>query len=238
MGNDKSGAYFHNLRIGIASSILLSMLISSNAMLAQTGCRVLLPAISQSYSGDCKRGLADGTGQATGEDFFKGQFSKGFPEGKGTYIWKNGATYEGEWKKGMRDGEGIYIQKVEGRDSVLDGMWKEDKYLGKKALPPYVIEYRNGIGRVSCFRSGDRPYVKYVFSRNGSESNNISGLMMQGSSGTENQSPAFTGYEYPEFPFHGVVKFYAPNNFYAAIITCELRLTINHPGAWIVTIFY
>lgn len=225
-------------RTGFFLGIFVISTILSNYVLAQNSCRVLLPGISQSYTGDCKRGLAEGTGQAIGVDFYKGDFVKGLPDGNGKYTWNNGATYEGEWKKGMRDGKGIYIHRSEARDTILDGVWKEDKFLGKKAQPPYVIEYRNGIGRVSCIRTGDRPYVKYVFSRNGGESNNISSLFMQGSSGTENQTTAFTGFEYTEFPFHGIVRFNAPNNFYAAIITCELRLTINKPGAWIVTIFY
>ncbi len=108
----------------------------------------------------------------------------------------------------------------------------------KKAPAPYIIEYRNGIGRVTCMRTGDRPYIRYVFSRNGGESHEISDLMLQGSSGSENISTVFTGFEYIEFPFHGSVRFYAPNNFYSAILTCELRLTINKPGAWIVTIFF
>jgi hypothetical protein len=219
-------------------TIILTIFLTNHTATAQTSCKVLLPAISGSYAGDCKLGLANGTGQATGEDFYKGEFVKGLPEGKGTYVWKNGGTYEGEWKKGMRDGRGLYTHTVENRDSILEGQWIEDKYVGKKALAQYVIEYRNGIGRVSCIRTGDRPYVRYVFSRNGGESNNISSLMLQGTSGSESLTPAFTGFEYVEFPFHGNVKFNAPNNFYSAIITCELRLTINHPGAWTVTIFY
>jgi len=224
-------------KIIILFIVTVSSVITINVK-AQTECTVLLKAISGNYAGDCRNGLAEGSGQATGEDFYKGDFVKGYPEGKGLYIWKNGATYEGEWKKGMRNGTGIYRFKTEIKDSVLDGQWKNDKFIGKKAPVPYVIEYRNGIGRVSCLRSGDRPYVKYVFSRNGSESNNISELLLQGTSGTERLSPGFTGYEYPEFPFRGIVKFRAPNNFYAAMISCELRLTINQPGAWIVTIFY
>lgn len=218
--------------------IILASFLFTDGVFAQPGCKVLLPAISVSYIGDCKNGLADGTGHATGEDFYKGEFVSGLPEGKGTYVWSNGATYNGEWKKGLRDGYGIYSHKYHSRDSILEGVWNKDKYMGRKALAPYVIEYRNGIGRVSCMRSGDRPYVKYVFSRNGGESNNISGLLLQGSSGSENQLPAFTGFENVKFPFHGDVKFFAPNNFYSAILTCELRLTVNKPGAWIVTIFY
>lgn len=222
----------------IFSAVILLITFLANILTAQTDCKVLLPAIAGNYAGNCKKGLADGIGQATGEDFYKGEFVKGLPEGKGIYTWKNGATYNGEWKRGMRNGNGVYSYKFQNTDSVLEGVWKEDRYLGKKALSPYEIEYRTGIGRVSCVRTGDRPYIKYVFSRNGLESNNISGLLLQGSSGTENLRTEFTGFESVKFPFHGNVRFFAPNNFYASTLSCELRLTINKPGAWIVTIFY
>jgi hypothetical protein len=219
-------------------TIVLVSLVFTFTAKAQTSCKVLLPAIAGNYAGECKNGIAEGSGQATGEDFYRGDFKNGLPEGKGVYTWKNGATYEGDWKLGLRHGRGIYSYKTHNIDSVLNGVWKNDKFLGEKAPEPYVIEYRNGVGRVTCMRIGDRPYVKYIFSRNGGESNNISGLMMQGSSGNESQTPAFTGYDYVKFPFHGNLKFFAPNNFYSATITCELRLTVNKPGGWLVTIFY
>lgn len=205
---------------------------------AQTNCRVLKPEISETYIGSCKQGLAEGKGEAKGEDFYKGEFSKGLPDGEGTYIWKNGARYKGEWKRGMRNGNGTYSSKANGKDSTLVGKWENDIYLGNPNVPAYVVEYRNGVGRVSCMRVGDRPYVKFVFSRNGGESNNISNLLMQGSSGSESLMPSFTGYEQVTFPFRGKVNFNAPNSFYSATLTCELRLSINKPGSWIVTIFY
>jgi hypothetical protein len=214
---------------------LMAMLISFlfSGILAQSECRVLLPAISGNYSGKCKHGLADGKGNATGEDFYKGDFVKGLPDGKGIYIWKNGATYDGEWKMGMRDGYGIYSYKFQSRDSILEGEWKNDKYVGRKALAPYVIEYRDGIGRVSCIRTGDRPYVRYVFTRSG-----VSDLFLQGTSGIETTIDSFTGFEQVTFPFKGILRFYAPNAWMTAMLKCELRLTINKPGAWVVTISY
>jgi hypothetical protein len=115
---------------------------------------------------------------------------------------------------------------------------KGDKNIGERALAPYVIEYRNSIGRVSCIKMGNRPYVKYKFSRNGEESNNISDLLMQGSSGSERTGTSFTGFEQVTFPFKGKVTFKAPSSFMTSILTCELRLVINDPGSWIVTIFY
>ncbi len=71
-------------------------------------------------------------------DQYNGEFKKGLPEGTGIYIWETGEKYEGSWKKGMRDGEGSYTFKSEGKDTVLTGIWKEDKYVGKQEVAPYV----------------------------------------------------------------------------------------------------
>ncbi len=215
----------------ILTTILLSFLLSD--ILSQSECGVLLKAISGNYDGGCKNGLAEGFGLATGEDFYKGDFIKGLPHGKGIYTWKNGATYDGEWKKGQRDGYGIYSYKYQYKDSTLEGEWKNDRYLGRKALAPYVIEYRYGIGRVSCIRTGDRPYIRYVFSRGG-----VTNLMLQGSSGTENMILSFTGFEQVTFPFKGILTFEAPNDWMTAMLDCELRLTINQPGAWVINISF
>ena len=73
-------------------------------------CKVLKPEISGTYVGSCKQGLASGEGEATGIDFYKGEFVKGLPHGKGTYIWKNGATYTGDWKR--MEKEPIHMKPV------------------------------------------------------------------------------------------------------------------------------
>lgn len=222
-------------------NLLVLLMVSSITTLsasAQSGCMVLIPALDGKYTGDCKAGLADGEGEAVGEDYYKGEFVRGLPEGEGTYLWKNGATYTGQWKRGLRHGKGKYQYSTEEKDSILAGEWKNDKFLGFKPAPPYIVEYRNGIGRVSCFKVGDRPYVKYRFQRAGGETSSVNGIMMQSSSGSERLTPEFTGYEQVEFPFWGKITFSAPNAWYTAMLSCELRITINEPGAWIVTISY
>jgi hypothetical protein len=219
-------------------TVMLALMLIAGSAGAQTTCQVLLPGLAGKYTGDCKSGLADGTGEAIGEDYYKGEFVKGLPEGAGTYLWKNGAVYIGEWRRGMRHGKGKYEFTYQDRDSVLAGEWKNDKFMGIKVPPPYVIEYRYGIGRVTCWKIGDRPYVKYKFSRGGGDTYSVSNLMMQSSSGSERTNVEFTGYEQVEFPFWGKITFTAPNAWYTAMLTCELRLTINEPGAWIVTISY
>lgn len=222
----------------ITPVIVLTLSLLSAVSFSQAGRRVLLPSITGTYKGSCIKGLADGQGEANGIDQYTGEFRKGLPDGVGTYVWHSGEIYTGEWKRGMRNGKGELLFKYFDRDSVLAGVWKDDKYVGERAVQPYVIEYRNSIGRVTCMKIGDRPYVRYKFSRGGEESDNISNLLMQGSSGAEKMSTTFTGFESATFPFRGKVTFNAPNAFMTAILNCELRFVINEPGAWLVTIFY
>ena len=214
------------------------MSLSASVASAQSNCKVLLPKIGDLYAGSCKQGLANGQGEAFGIDRYKGEFKKGFPDGTGIYFWQTGETYNGEWKKGLREGRGKYTYKYMDRDSVLAGVWKGDKYVGERALASYVIEYRNNIGRVTCMKVGDRPYVKYKFLSSGGELHNITSLLMQGSSGSESSTTSFSGFEQVIFPFKGKVTFAAPNTLNTATLSCELRVIINEPGSWIVTIFY
>jgi hypothetical protein len=228
------------MRKAILFTIILTLTSFLAVLFSQTNCKVLIPAIGDSYTGSCKQGLADGKGEAFGVDQYKGDFKKGLPNGNGTYIWQSGQKYEGSWKNGLRDGGGSYTFKYEGRDSVLTGVWKEDKYIGKKALAPYVVLYLSGIQRVSCIRAGELPYVKYEFSRAGSkaEENDISNLTFQGSTGQESAQPNFVGFEQVTFPFEGKVRFEAPNTLNTATLNCEVRLLINQPGSWTVTIYF
>ena len=215
---------------------------------SQNNCKVLKPGIDSTYSGGCKQGLADGRGEASGSDRYTGEFKKGLPDGTGIYIWHTGEKYEGEWKKGQRNGTGKYTIKYDGRDSVLSGIWGNDNYIGEKAIPPYVIQYRNGIVRVSCLRTGDLPLrINYKFARGGSTSENtntMSGLLLQGSSGSESQTGNYFGFENVAFPFEGNIKFSAPSllssptESNAVTLNYELKFVINQPGAWTVTLFY
>jgi len=220
-------------------SFLFSILFSAQYSYGQNLCKVLMPRIADSYTGSCKGGLADGKGEAAGVDRYTGEFKKGLPDGEGTYIWQTGEVFRGMWKKGMRDGRG---ELAFNRDSVLTGIWKEDKYVGKEVVAPYTIGYKNNVGRVTFQKMGDdRFYVKYKFSRSGEASSfiAITDLMLQGSSGTENISTNFTGFENITFPFEGKVQFTSPSAMNPNIIlNCELRFKINEPGPWLISIYY
>lgn len=220
---------------------MLIVPMSIGSIYAQNTCKVLLPRIGDSYTGECKQGLANGTGEAFGVDQYKGEFRKGLPEGTGTYVWQTGDKYEGAWKNGLRDGNGTFTFQYMGKDSVLTGAWKEDKFIGKKELAPYVIQYRSNIGRISVLKMGDHlNYVRIKFSSGRDENSmyNVSGLTLQASSGTETLSGNFNGFENVTFPFECKARFSVPSQFNTSLLNCELRFLINEPGAWTVTIFY
>jgi hypothetical protein len=227
-------------KAGSIITVLLVAIFCYN-LSAQSPCKVLIPAIGDSYTGECKDGLANGTGEAFGADQYKGEFKKGLPDGVGTYIWQTGEKYEGQWKKGLREGKGTYTMKYMGRDSVQTGIWKKDSFEGAEELPAYTINYKNNVGRVTFMKTGTSPnYIKFKFSRSGESSIVlvVSNLMTSGSSGSESLTNNMVGYENIDFPFEGRIKFTAPNAFNTALLDCEIRYTINEPGAWMITIFY
>jgi len=211
----------------------LSIIVIAPGLKAQDTCMVLVPGLIGTYTGGCVNNLAHGYGEAIGEDYYIGNFRKGLPHKNGLYRWADGGYYEGEWKKGLRHGYGKYIFKYAGRDSVLIGYWEKDLYLGYEIEPPYVVEYRNNVGRVTFSKINDKgDYVRIKFIRGSSEFTGISDLLLQGTSGSENMSRAFTGFENAEFPFKGKVVFTAPNAFHSATIRCEMRYRILERGAW------
>ncbi|MBJ6368938.1 MORN repeat-containing protein [Snuella sedimenti] len=126
-------------------SIIVLNLLFIQFSLSQSTCVVKLEAINQSYTGECKKGLANGKGEAYGiEDSYKGGFKKGLPHGYGTYKWGNGDSYTGEFSKGKMDGKGKLILKNEssGEVAIQSGYFEKGIYLGKYKYAYAVISKR------------------------------------------------------------------------------------------------
>lgn len=119
------------------------LLITSFLFYTETisqNCKVEKEELKGTYTGDCKKGKANGKGKATGVDSYEGDFISGLPHGKGSYTWKNGDVYTGEFIKGLKDGEGKMIIKLsDNRDSLIEGYWQNDKYTGLKEKPWRLI---------------------------------------------------------------------------------------------------
>ena len=122
----------------------IPLILSFFIALHTTGqeCAVMLDSLKGSYAGECRKGLANGTGTATGTDSYTGQFKNGYPDGNGKYTWKNGDWYDGEWKKGKQNGKGTFIHRVingQGQTETLTGFFKNGEYKGKFEKP-YTTE--------------------------------------------------------------------------------------------------
>ena len=77
---------------------------------------------------------------------YEGVWKDGKPEGKGKCVYANGAIYEGDWKDGKPEGKGKYIFT---NGDTYEGDWKDDKPegKGKDVYADGVIyegDYKNG----------------------------------------------------------------------------------------------
>lgn len=60
------------------------------------------------YKAKQQAGIINTTSIKYANGQYIGNTVNGVREGKGTYIWPNGARYEGDWKNDQRTGKGIY----------------------------------------------------------------------------------------------------------------------------------
>ncbi len=213
-------------------SILIILMFFSLSLKAQDSCNVLLPTINKSYDGACKKGLAHGYGRAKGIDSYEGNFKKGLPDGKGTYVWSTGEVYQGQWRKGERSGIGTYFYKIDGRDTSIFGVWKHDKYLGKKMKKPSISLIKN-IDRYDIFSShGIQNRVLVDFRQNGMQNTRIENLMLNADSGTPVQIGQRYGFDNVIFPVTISVRYDTYNKLGTQKVDSFIEFTIYEKGDW------
>ena len=127
-------------------------------------CEVIPATLKGTYAGECKKGKAQGTGKAVGEDSYVGNFKSGIPDGEGTYTWKNGSSYIGKWSNGLRDGNGsMKFKLANGSDSLVTGFWKKDVYLRRYETPYKIYSKTGNVREVNIeFKSSDNSSAKFV----------------------------------------------------------------------------
>lgn len=218
--------------------LLTSCFSLSNIGFTQdVGCKVLMNGLDKTYSGDCKKDLANGQGIANGIlGKYVGEFKKGFPHGTGKLEFTRGSFYEGEWSRGMRDGKGKYFYSA---DSIVDGYWQRNVYLGKYQYPYKVVASRGPL-RYKITRIGASPYgIEVQFKRNGIRTmDDIVSISTQYNSGSQLEQNNYIGFEQVEFPFEGRFLLTINNTLRTNTYTADFEFHIYQAGKWIVTIDY
>jgi hypothetical protein len=212
-------------------SILLSGILVfciTSKIHAQKDCKVNKLGIEVSYEGDCNKGLAHGEGIAKGEDTYKGTFRKGLPNGYGEYLWANGDIFKGEWKKGLKEGKGELKLIRSGKDSLLIGFWKKDKYVGQYEKAYEVITKTPEIVSVNFINKGEGSELILLITK-GQTPISPSGLTVTGQYGAGTPVNRATAFRQIEFPWQGSIRF-SYNDL--GLKSPELVVKINTPGIW------
>jgi hypothetical protein len=193
-------------------------------------CKVMVSALQGTYDGGCKNGMAQGKGSAKGTDTYTGNFRKGYPHGRGTYTWASGDMYEGIWNMGMREGEGTLKTTRHGRDSVLTGIWKNDRYEGPKPIAPTIIQTFNVVS-TTFNRTGEGSKISISFFQNGLF-NNVESLEIVANSGNQNRAGRTTSFYDIRFPFRCKLNYLSWNSLKTFQYSCILEFEISQPGSW------
>ncbi len=215
--------------------LVVIMVTSWTGLSAQeSDCKILLPRLSGTYKGECKKGLAHGVGIAQGTDRYEGEFRKGYPEGQGVYRWADGTFYEGYFKKGLRDGSGKMIYRA---DSVVTGYWKADKYTGKSQVKKYEVLQSRFIARSSFIKRSNSPnQIMVKLTLGGSPNTTVQDFSMTYSSGDEFHPGNAYGIQNITYPVTVRLQYRTWNIFRTVMTDCTFEFRINEPGSWDVNI--
>jgi hypothetical protein len=202
---------------------------------AEEECEVLLPSLTGTYEGKCKKGLAHGRGKAVGRDTYEGSFKHGYPHGNGILTYANGDVYDGDFNKGRMDGLGSLSTTYDGRDTVLSGIWVDGVYAGPKPKHPRVT-YSYGVDSYSIKRArdGNRFLVDIVL--NGLPNADLEDFTIVSTSGTQLQLGSAIGFENVTFPVTCKLSYKSWNKIRTSRHEVIFEFKIEDPGDWRVRI--
>lgn len=219
----------------VAAALLFGTILTG---LSQERCTVLVKEISEKYVGECKKGLAHGTGEAWGTEHYNGAFKSGLPHGKGVYTYADSSVYTGMWSKGQRHGNGKYTFRYVGTDSIQEGLWTRDKYMGRNVTSQgYKVISTKAMERYRVYRYTDGQEIRVLLKPMTSGSLDVSNLQITGSSGIESEFlNSQMEFRNCEFPFKLRVSFNKWSKLRTVRVDTSIDLEITEPGVWIIEI--
>ena len=196
---------------------------------------VLKKELVGKYKGHLQKGLAQGKGTAFGLDSYIGNFRKGLPNGEGVYTDYEGNVFRGSFVNGQKEGRGELIVKGSGKDMILKGYWKADKYVGKDNRTQYEVSNKTGavIPRIFSAGAGNKVEITII---DPVTFEFITGNILV--NGEANLRTTFGRYYYEDatFPIEFDIQYNCNNKIGTSITANTIRIRINKPGYWIVTL--
>ena len=219
------------------TGILLLVCLLPLTLWSQSGnCQVLLTSLQGEYEGECRNGVAHGTGKATGQDTYRGEFKKGLPHGKGKYTWANGDYYIGEWKNGGRHGKGLMVVagEYEEEDNRRVAEWKNDKFVEYILEEKYKVVRQRNITRSVVKKLDEKKNRVEVFILNPVKVENLNVIVASGQ--LNRQSFNRMVIDDPIFPLNLLVEFNMYNKLTGEMFPCISQLVLESKGNWIVNL--
>jgi hypothetical protein len=215
--------------------IFLLLVLIQYTSFAQDNCKVLTKGIDSLYIGSCKKGLADGLGEAWGKNHYTGNFKKGYPHGLGSMEYADGSMYVGAWRNGKREGKGNYSFRKGDKDTTIVANWENDK-ISQKVIAniDYKILREQTPERLKVYRSADGNRVHYKIFNYGTS--NVSNVFISGTSGIEFSYSNDIGFNNINFPFIAKIRYETWNAVMTQRIQIEVEVEIIKPGEWFIDI--
>lgn len=198
---------------------------------------VLKKELVGKYEGEQKKSLAHGKGTATGKDSYTGEFKKGLPDGDGIYTDSLGNVFKGEFRLGKKNGKGVYTPVSSSNLPPIIGYWQDDKYAGKEKVEPYEISNKTGSVQPHIFTSGPGDKVEISVIDGGNSNEYITPeIYVLGQAVTQGYSSGRTYYEQVKFPVEFNITYSSKNKLNTSLVSCTIRIKINKPGNWAITL--
>jgi hypothetical protein len=218
----------------VVISILLSAFFYSG-FCQKVEWSVLKKELVGTYTGDLKKGLADGKGTAKGQDSYTGDFKKGKPDGVGVYTDSLGNVYTGAFRNGLKDGRGIMTLAGVKKDSIIKGYWEYDKYIGAERIDPYEVTNKTGSVNPRIYNTSQGNKVEITII------DPVTHGFLTGNifyTGQATPRTTFNRYYYEDasFPLEFNIDYVCSNKLGTASINNTIRIKINKPGSWVITL--
>jgi len=199
---------------------------------------VLKKELVGKYEGRLKRGLAHGKGTATGINTYTGEFKSGLPDGEGVYTDRVGNVYKGSFRFGKKEGKGVFIPVQSSNEKPITGYWENDEYIGPEKLELYVISNKTGSCNPRVYAAGVGKKIEICAISPVNSSYLGINIFMIGDA-IERPHERFSGhycFDDCSFPIEFDMKYQSPNKLGTARIDNTVRIKINKPGNWYITL--